>query len=288
MALTITDPKALSTDKLAAYLRRLGIEQDAAAFAQSIGFEPDPWQAKLLRSKSKRRILNCSRQVGKSSVTAIAVLHKALFTPDSMIVLISPTEDQSAELFRKMRDALKQLPEDLMPKLFEDNSLSCEFENGSRIVARPGSEKSSRGFSGVTMLVADEASRIPDPLYFAILPMLMAVDGELWVLSTPFGKRGFFYEEFEHGEGWDRYRVPASQCPRFNPETLQQMRRSMGARFFEQEFNCEFVDLEDSVFSTELINSAFDDTIKPLFGEGVVSPVLDEMPTLELPKFGED
>jgi len=38
---------------------------DAGLFCiDRLGFEPDPWQARLLRSRARQCILNCGRQVG--------------------------------------------------------------------------------------------------------------------------------------------------------------------------------------------------------------------------------
>jgi hypothetical protein len=55
----------------------------------------------------------------------------------------------------------------------------------------------------------DEASRVPDELYFAVRPMLAVSGGALMMLTTPYGKRGIFYEEWTSGHGWARYEVPA-------------------------------------------------------------------------------
>jgi hypothetical protein len=44
--------------------------------------------------------------------------------------------------------------------------------------------------------------------------MLAASNGHLWLLSTPDGKQGFFYDAWANGgAGWARFRVPATLCP---------------------------------------------------------------------------
>jgi hypothetical protein len=84
-------------------------------------------------------------------------------------------------------------------------------------------------------------------------------------LSTPYGKRGWFHNEW-HGEGtWERVRVPATACSRIPTEFLESERRSLGDRWFRQEYLCEFMETIDAVFSWEVIQAARTSDIKPLF-----------------------
>jgi len=64
----------------------------------------------------------------------------------------------------------------------------------------------------------DEVACVEDELYFAVRPMLAVSGGALMMLSTPYGMRGVFFEEWSGGHGWERYEVPASQCPRISEE----------------------------------------------------------------------
>ena len=71
--------------------------------------------------------------------------------------------------------------------------------NGSRLVAVPGREAFIRGVSAVTFLIIDEGSKAPNSLYAALTPMLVTTDGMLWLMGTPYGQAGFFYEEWVQG-----------------------------------------------------------------------------------------
>src|SRR5215475_7244530 len=83
---------------------------DPVLFAQDrLSFCPDDWQARLLRSDARQIALNCCRQAGKSTATAIVALHCALFEPGSLILLVSPSQRQSRELFAKLMDFLRSL-----------------------------------------------------------------------------------------------------------------------------------------------------------------------------------
>ncbi len=244
----------------------LELALDRVAFAEALGLDPDPWQRDLLRSSSDRVILNCSRQSGKSTMTAVITLHRALYHPSSLILCLAPALRQSQELFGKVLGFYRDLGRPVSPQA--ERKLSLELENGSRIVTLPGTEKTIRGFSGTALLVLDEAARVADELYFAVKPMLAVSGGALMMMSTPYGKRGVFYEEWTGGHGWERYEVLASQCPRISEEFLEEERSSLPPFIFRQEYECSFEETEDQVFTTDLIDRAVTSEVKPLFATG--------------------
>ena len=83
---------------------------DPVRFAiDCLNFRPDVWQTEVIRSHARRMLLNCSRQSG--------------------------------ELFRKVTDFIKQL--DSRPELTEDNKLSLQLNNNSRIVSLPSTDRKS-------------------------------------------------------------------------------------------------------------------------------------------------
>ena len=141
-----------------------------------------------------------------------------------------------------------------------------ELANGSRIEALPGTEKTIRGFSGVDLLLVDEASRVADELYYAVRPMLAVSGGRLMMLTTPYGRRGVFFEEWTSGEGWKRYEVPASQCPRIPASFLEEERRALPRRDYRQEYECSFEETDDQVFAHADVQAAISEEVTPLFG----------------------
>ncbi len=239
---------------------------DPVAFARDgLGFTPDTWQTEALRWAGKRLMLNCCRQAGKSTVASILALHRALYYPGALVLLVSPSLRQSGELFRKVADLLAQL--DHKPGLTEDNRLSLRLANGSRVISLPSKEGTIRGFSGVDLIIEDEASRVPDDLYRAVRPMLAVSGGRLVLMSTPFGKRGHFHEEWTMGgDTWERVQVKAPECPRISAGFLEKERASLGEWWYKQEYLCEFVETVDQVFSYESVMGAITPEVKPLFG----------------------
>jgi hypothetical protein len=244
----------------------LRLALDRVSFARSVGVEPDVWQEDLLRSGSDRILLNCSRQSGKSTMSAVTALHRALYHPGSLVLCLAPALRQSQELFGKIASFYRDLGRPVAPQ--GERKLSLELENDSRIITLPGSEKTIRGFSGAALLLVDEASRVDDGLYYAIRPMLAVSGGSLMMLSTPFGKRGVFYEEWTGSHAWERYEVPASECPRIPPEFLEEERATLPSWVYRQEYECSFEETEDQVFTTEMVERAVTSEVKPLFGSG--------------------
>lgn len=235
------------------------------AFARDyLGLELDPWQKNVIGSEALRQILNCSRQAGKSTTASVLALYECLYVPNSLTILISPTLRQSSELFKKMLTLKNELP--FTPNLLEDNKLSLWVQGGGRVVSLPGSEGTIRGFSGASLVVEDEASRVDDALHSAVRPMMATVANARYIaVSTPRGKIGHFYDLWQAGE-WERTKVTAYDVPRISQEFLEEEKAFMPDWVFKQEYLCEFSDMVGGAFSYEDVYGALDDSVKPLFG----------------------
>ena len=235
---------------------------DVVTFARTrLGFEPDAQQERVLRSEAKQGILNCSRQWGKSTTVAAKAVHRAYTRPGCTVLVATQTHMQSAEFLRKASQMVRCLK--IKPRGDGDNECSLLFPNGSRIVGLPGTEN-VRGFSA-SLLLIDEAARVQDEQYHALTPMLAAGEGHLWLMSTPLGKRGFFYRTWEHGGAdWERVSVPATECVRIKREFLEKERGRMGEAMFRREYMCEFLDRGAGSFDRELIDRALQEMVRPL------------------------
>ena len=218
----------------------------AVAVMQSLGFDPDPWQVEVLEGGHRRLLLNCCRQAGKSTVVTLLALVEALTVPFTKVLLVSKSHRQSRELFSIVRDCYRRMGQPCQERLTREELV---LSNRSRIVSLPCREDTIRGYSRVNLLVIDEAARVPDDLYRAVRPMLAVSNGRLFCLSTPFGKRGFFYEAWMRGgDDWKRIEVPAEQIPRISKETLEEDLRELGEAMFRQEYCCSFESLEGLVY----------------------------------------
>jgi hypothetical protein len=221
---------------------------------ESFGLELDGWQIQALNSSSKQSIWNVCRQGGKSSIAALKSLHKSVYTPGSLTLMISKSERQSGELYRKFLGYYDGL--DDPPGMPEDKALSCTLSNGSRVVALPGIEDTVRCYSSVSLIIEDEAAYVHDSLYEALRPMLAISHGEIVLMSTPNGRQGHFYETMMNtDQSWFKLTVTADKCPRISEEFLKSERLNMPESKFRQEYFCEFVSMDGSLFSSDLFKS---------------------------------
>ncbi len=245
--------------------KHLAVALDPALVFQRQGLTPDPWQRDVLRSTAQQTLLLCTRQAGKSTTTAALATHTAVYEPGSLVLIGSPSLRQSVELFRKMKHCYAALGS--VPAIVKDNQTSLELANGSRIEALPENETTIRGFSNVRLLIIDEAARVADPYYFAIRPVLAVSGGRLVALSTPYGQRGWFWQEWHSGGSeWQRVRITAYDCPRISPAFLEEERRALGPRWYAQEYECSFEDSVAQIFSSASIFGAVSADVAPLFG----------------------
>jgi hypothetical protein len=143
---------------------------------RTLGLEPDPWQVEVLEGRHPRLLLNCCRQAGKSTAVALLGLAEAVFVPFTKVLLVSRSLRQSTELFRIVTDFYRRLGSPLAER---QTAEELQLANHSRVVCLPCREETIRGYANVSLLVIDEAARVPDDLYRAVRPMLAVSNGRL-------------------------------------------------------------------------------------------------------------
>ncbi len=240
------------------------------------GFQPDKWQADFLRSDDLRNLILCGRQIGKSLTVAVKALVTALTKPDSTVVVIAPIEPQANELVRKVLRCFNSIGRPIA--MLREAVTTLEFANGSRVIALPGKERSVHSYTA-TLLIVDEAARVPDEVYHGASPQLSASKGNLVALSTAFSKSGWFYDEWIGGEDFRKWSITAYDCPRHSPEFLARERKSMGERWFAMAYLNTFSDDVAAVFSMDDITAAIHPGLEPLFPKSELATIFTKKPT---------
>lgn len=243
------------------------VRLSAAQMAGRLGITLDPWQLRVLETPWREALLNCGRQTGKSTVSALLGIQETLYAPRGKVVVVSPSERQSGLLFQTALEMYRALGDGDSGVVESDieNRLSLELRNGNKFYALPGKQKTIRGFSGISLLIIDEASQVDDELYNAIRPMRAVSGGRLLAPSTPFGKRGWWWNAFENGgPHWYRETIPSALCPRIDPAFLAREQADLPAMTYAAEYECQFTDTVDQYYPSDLVDAAFSTSVRPL------------------------
>ena len=183
---------------------------------------PFHWQRDILRSTAQFKILNCARQSGKTTIIAVIPAWKARTKPRSWSIILASREDQAIYVMNKIKRVISIDP--TYPALVRTSDRLLELDNGSRIQVIVAVEGASKGVSKPDVIIVDEAAQIiPDtPLTAGLVPMLTGnPDCEFLMLSTPFGRSGFFYRTWQN-QAWERYYVRSPFTP-MSSLTLEQL-----------------------------------------------------------------
>lgn len=112
-------------------------------------FKPYPYQVRIIEAFHSHRFtcLLSGRQLGKTTCAAGYLLWRALFIPDSTILIAANKFAQALEVMNKIRFGYEGLPDFIRAGVIEYNKSNVTFDNGSRLVARATSTDSGRGLA---------------------------------------------------------------------------------------------------------------------------------------------
>jgi Terminase large subunit, T4likevirus-type, N-terminal len=213
---------------------------------------PDAKQAEVLNGDARRVLLNCCRQWGKSTTAAMLAARRVMEREKTLVVCVSPTLRQTAEFVLKVKGVLVDAGVRV-----RGGRLELVAENGARVLGVPGQDARVRGYSAPSLVIVDEAAKVEENAYRALRPMLAVGRGDLVMMSTPYGQRGFFWKEWSgRGGEWRRVEVRATDCPRIPAEFLEEEKKVQGEEWFAQEYLCSFVAMQNQAFRVEWLENA--------------------------------
>lgn len=260
-------------------------------YITQLGMPPYEWQESVLDRSANRVCLIAPRQAGKSIIVAGLATHTAKTSPGSLTVIIAPKLNQAMETARKVKDFIAMDPE---IRMVRSNDSLAELATGSRILCLAATENAPRGYSAPDLIILDEAARIPDEVYAAVRPQLTTnPEAKLVILSTPFGKSGFFWRAWAEETYWKKVRVETGYIiehtkngmvvvpevididarrkyweeknveffvsPHHRKSWLQEELDTVGEWWFSQEYGIEFKESVENLFDFDDIRAAFAD-----------------------------
>jgi Terminase large subunit, T4likevirus-type, N-terminal len=220
-----------------------------------LGVAPAAWQEQFLRAPRGSSIIALTaRQVGKTTTAAWAIAHHMLFTLGGLSVIACPSQRQSAEAVRRVREFLIKVGAEFRT----DNVYALELKNGSRVLALPGSDDSIRGLTVDGFIIADEAAQLSNDLIAALSPMrARRPEARFAMLSTAWSRTDPFWTVWASDDpSWIRLRATAETVTFFSQDFLEQQRRLLGEHNFQREYFGIPGGAEGSPFGWELFDRA--------------------------------
>ena len=217
--------------------REIAYRLDPALWMREVlGIAPRPWQEKFLCAPRGASMLALTaRQVGKTTAAAVGMAHSAMFMPGSLSVVACPTQQQSAEAVRKVKEMVLKAGATLV----SDNVYALELGNGSRVKALPGSDDSVRGLTVDAWIVADEAARLTPELIAALRPMrAQRPDARFVMLSTAWSRTDPFWTAWASDDpSWLRFQVTVDlDATLYDAAYLAKERHALGEAAYRREF----------------------------------------------------
>ena len=218
----------------------------AACFLRGFGLDVDAWQTEVLDSRQQRLLVNACRKAGKSTVAALLALREALSTPQTHVMLLGRSHRRADHLFKRFRTFHDRLGAPLLAKRIRSE---LRLANGSLVASQPAIERSLRDYPKIDLLIVDDAARVADDLYRTAQVRVGLARGRAVCLTTPLGRRGFFYEAWRSGcDGWARLEVPAERIDRLPRPLCPNRRRVLGEAWYRQEFACAFEEVVGLIY----------------------------------------
>ena len=209
-------------------------------FVQEVlGVDPDAWQIKFLEAiaRGDRKIsVRSGHGVGKSTASSWAMLWFFLTRSPVKVVVTAPTSAQLFDaMFAELKRWINELPE-LLNNLIEVKQDRISFKAAPDemfISARTSRSEQPEALQGIhsehVMLVADEASGVPEAVFEAAAGSMSGHSAVTLLLGNPTRSSGFFFDTHNRLSGeWTTFRVSCIDSPRVSDEYVAEMQSRYG------------------------------------------------------------
>lgn len=220
-----------------------------------------PFQSKVLDIFKNQEfcIINKSRQLGISTLTAGYALWLMTFHQDKLILCLATKQETAKNMVTKVRFMWDNLPSWLQVEANEKNKLNLNLVNGSKIIASSAASDAGRSHAA-SFLIVDEGAFIDniEPIW-ASASQTLASGGFAFVISTPNGTGNWFHKEWVKAQAKENEFIPIELPWQVHPERDQKWRndqdRILGdPRVAAQECDCVFTTTGDTVFFPDLLD----------------------------------
>lgn len=263
---------------------------------EQFGAEPDQWQADVLRDVADVGVraitVRSGHGVGKSAVASWALIWFILCRFPCKAVVTAPTSGQLFDaLFVEVKHWIAMLPEALRDLLdVKRDRIELKMAPESAFIsARTSRAEQPEALQGVhsdhVLLIADEASGVPEAVFQAASGSMSGESATTLLLGNPVRSSGLFFDSHNKlAHRWKTYRVSCLDSKRVSDEYVeeQKVRYGENSNVYRVRVLGEFpLADDDTVIPYYLASSAVDRDI-------VMSPNTPYVWGLDVARFGKN
>jgi hypothetical protein len=220
----------------------------------------DMWdfQEEMIKNFKDNRfnIVNCPRQIGKTTTTIAYLLHASIFLDSQNIAILSNKGQNAREILAKYQLAYENLPMWMQQGVIEWNKGSVELENGSKLLAASTSSSAVRG-GAFNVVFLDEFAFVPTSIahsfFNSVYPVISSGKStKIIIVSTPNGMNLFYkmwMDAINKKSNYTPFQIHWSQVPGRDEAWKEETIRNTSARQFQQEFETEFLGSTNTLIS---------------------------------------
>jgi len=233
---------------------------------------------KHLEDHNMSIMVSC-RQAGKTTTSAIFMLHYILFNYDKNALVLGNKRKTAIEILDKVKKIFYEIPFFLKPGVEKWNEGEIVLDNGCRCMADATTMDSGISFTFHCALLDEFAKikkNIQEPFYNHVLPTLTAAAARVMISSTVNGKELFYrlYMGAKLGENdYAPFAVEWKDVPEWNPKKQcfeprdeawhQRMIANYGSEeAFEGQFGINFDVTSSALIKRAILRARRDDAIK--------------------------
>lgn len=225
-----------------------------------------PYQRRIVLDRSRFKLLNCSRQCGKSTVFAVESVLSCVARPKDKWVALSRGERQVKEWILKAAEwaekAVLLANAKGLPLKYKANATEILFSNGSRIIGIPANADTARGYSANVILDEFAYHEHAEEIWAAVFPYITNEINNQFVLrvgSTVNGRNNKFWQLFaERDSLFRKYRVTVEDAVAEGmPINIPMLKKAIAdPDIWQQEYLCIPVEGATTLLSYDLIHAA--------------------------------
>ncbi|MFA6201479.1 MAG: hypothetical protein WC679_13850, partial [Bacteroidales bacterium] len=202
-----------------------------------------------------KRIMICkARQMGCSVGMAGYLYHKTITGQGINTVIISYKKEEASALLEIIKLLWESTPEKFRPEVKYNTRYEMSFPRlHSKITVLPSKVTSGRGRTINNLLITELAFWDSAEKVFAGLSQCVPNDGRIIIETTPNGIGNLYYRMWvDPDNGFKKLKYSWDWT--YTAEEMEQRRKELGERMWQQEYGLEFLTSGRSVFDAEIVN----------------------------------